>query len=260
MIQMKRVTFKSDGLTLAGILHLPSKPTKRAIITAHGITVDKDEDGIFIHTAERLKTLGTAVFRFDFRGHGESEGDSINLTISGEVSDLDHAIKFIKQLGYREIGLLAASFGGGVAVLYLAQNPSIAKTLVLWDPVLNYQTTFLKPYLPWLKDIRNQIFKDLETKGWAELGSSRFKLGKGIFDEMKKTKPYEKLNRIVCPTLIIHGDQDDKVPYEGSVKYVKLIKGPAELKTIKGSKHGFHTPKAEKEAIRATFDFFKGNF
>ena len=67
---MKKVQIETaDGMKLAGVWHIPSKPTKKAIILAHGITVDKDEDGVFVNLANKLCGMGYAVLRFDFRGH-----------------------------------------------------------------------------------------------------------------------------------------------------------------------------------------------
>ncbi|OGK09444.1 hypothetical protein A2767_05355 [Candidatus Roizmanbacteria bacterium RIFCSPHIGHO2_01_FULL_35_10] len=94
----QKIFFKSkDGLKLCGIWHIPNQPTNKAVILAHGLTVDKDEEGIFVELAELLKKKGFAVFRFDFRGHGESEGKSIDTTISGEVADIKSAINFVKK-------------------------------------------------------------------------------------------------------------------------------------------------------------------
>ena len=120
---MKKIVFTSkDDTRLVGLWHLPEKTSFQAIILAHGITVDKDESGIFGDLAEALKEKGFAVFRFDFRGHGESGGKPIDMTISGEIADLKAAVEQVKKAGYKNIGLLAASFGGGIATLYTAKN------------------------------------------------------------------------------------------------------------------------------------------
>ena len=66
--------FKSGDLILCGILTRPTKNTDKCIVLCHGITVDKDEGGIFTELARKLAEAGFTVFRFDFRGHEESEG------------------------------------------------------------------------------------------------------------------------------------------------------------------------------------------
>lgn len=249
--------YSKDGLRLVGIWNIPKSNTLKAIILVHGITVDKDEDGIFIELAELLKENGYAVFRFDFRGHGESEGRSVDMTIAGELLDLDAAVMEVKSKGYKKIGLLAASFGGSIAALYVAQNQEKIRCLCLWNPCLNYDHCFLNPFLPWLRNKIGSMRKDFKEKGWTTLGSRKFKIGKQLFDEMEQLFPYKVVSKINIPTIIIHGDQDTYVPYKDSKKYLKYLK-EGELVTIKGGEHGFHDIKKHTEtANQATLTFFK---
>ncbi|PIV37516.1 hypothetical protein COS31_04240 [Candidatus Roizmanbacteria bacterium CG02_land_8_20_14_3_00_36_15] len=96
---MKKIFFSStDKLKLCGVWHTPSKKTSKAIVLAHGISVDKDEEGgNFIKLANLLSGAGYAVFRFDFRGNGESEGDPRKMTIKEEVDDLPTLAKNFKE-------------------------------------------------------------------------------------------------------------------------------------------------------------------
>lgn len=256
---MEKITFdSSDGVKLAGVWHIPSSPTSKTIVLAHGLTVDKDEDGIFVDIANLLAENGFAVFRFDFRGHGESEGKQEDMTIAGELMDLDAAVDEVQNKGFTKVGLLGASFGGGIATLYAAENPDKIKALCLWNPCLNYDHIFINPITPWLKDKKEKIKTQLEEKGWAEVGSRNFKLGKALFDEMSSTFPFEEMKKIKIPTIIIHPDKDSYVPYEDSVNYLNNLQGERRLVTIGGGDHGFHD-KHKGEAIAATVEFFKKN-
>lgn len=256
---MKRVIFISqDGTKLVGAWHFPRKPTKKAVVLAHGITVNKDEDGIFIDQAELLKNKGFAVLRFDFRGHGESGGVSIEMTINGEINDLAAAVNEVENRGFGKTGLLGASFGGGIASLYTAKNQDKIKCLCLWNPVLDYDHVLLNPITPWLSSKIQQMKKDLEKKGWTELGERKFKIGKALVEEMERTFPYRAMKKIKIPTIIIHGDRDTYVPYEDSKKYLQNLKGPSKLITIKGAEHGFHDVKKHAQiALRETLRFFQ---
>lgn len=255
----EKISFKNkNGLRLAGIWDVPKTALNKAIIFAHGLTADKDEYGIFVQLAQLLRENGFAVFRFDFNGHGQSEGSSINTTIKKELEDLDAALEEVKRKGYREVGLLGTSFGGSIAVLYLPKHPTTFKCLCLWNPVLDYDHSFLHPFLPWLKDQEQRILKDFKEKGWSVIGSSKFKIGKGLFDEMRSLFPYRELGKILIPTMIIHGDKDTIIPYEDSKLYANNIKGPHEFITIGGSDHGFHdNPNHATRANNATLKFFK---
>lgn len=255
---MKKVFFTTkDGLKLCGIWHLPVAPTKKAIILAHGLTVDKDEEGIFIELAELLKNNGYAVLRFDFRGSGESDGKSVDMTISGDLLDLKAAVDEAKTNGYQKLGLLGASFGGGIAVLYTANNPALLQCLCLWNPVLNYDHVFIHPTSPWLLGSKDRIKTDLQNKGWTEIGSSNFPVGKKLYDEMERIFPYEILKKILLPTLIVHGDKDYYVPIEDSIKYVTTLKN-GKLITIKDGQHGFQATKdSRNKSTQETLKFFQ---
>ncbi|HUV42561.1 MAG TPA: alpha/beta fold hydrolase [Patescibacteria group bacterium] len=252
---MKKVSFKSNGFKLVGILHSPSKSTKKAIIMAHGLKVDKDEGGIFIRTANKLTQLGVAVFRFDFRGCGESEGKFADRTIRSDIQDLANAFGFMEYEGYQKFSLLGASWGGGIGVLFLKDNPKFIKSLVLWNPALDYKSGINKLIIPYLKRKIIEMIKKRTFKIKAE----KFDFNKKLVIQMIKYKPYQALRQISCPTLIIHGDKDEKVPLEDSIKYYKLTKGPSKLEIIKGSSHGFHIPEAEKKVMELTLNFFKEN-
>lgn len=256
---MDKVNFKSsDSTNLVGLWHRPENLTQKAIVLAHGITVDKDEHGIFPEFAEVLAEHGFAVFRFDFRGHGESSGKSVDFTIGGELLDLGAAIDLVKN-NYNQVGLLGASFGGSIASFYASQNKDTVKCLVLWNPVLNYDHTFLNPYLPWLKDSIGKMKDDLGSKGWTELGNSKLKVGKQLFEEMEKRAPYEALKEIDIPTLLIHGDHDQHVPYEDSKMYVNNLK-QGKFITIARGEHGFQENKKHREEVQhQTLKFFQEN-
>jgi len=247
-----------DGLKLCGILTKPEKETKNCIVLCHGITVDKEEDGVFTELARKLANVGFAVFRFDFRGHGESEGKSVDMTITGEERDLESSVKFLLGLGYENFGILGASFAGGAVSLYVAKHQEIVKALVLWNAVIDYHS-LLESKLPWPKKYfgKEQIQK-LERMGFIKIGSSKFKIGRNLFVEMQKLQPWKELQKLRIPILFVHGDKDTYVPYEDYVKYSKLLK--AKLETIRGAEHGFHDNKQQEEqADKVTVEFFLKN-
>ena len=251
----EKIFFKtSDGLRLCGILSVPKQKTQKCIILCHGITVDKEEDGIFTELARKLSNAGFTVFRFDFRGHGESEGKSVDMTTTKEAEDIEFAVKFLQEKGYKNFGILGASFGGGAVSLFIGENPNAAKALVLWNANIDY-ADILKPTTRWhIKYWGKPAFDRAEKFGFTEIGSGKFKVGKNLMNELKTLEPWKGLMNISVPILFIHGDKDSYIPYSDSVKYSKLFKN-ANLVTIEGGEHGFHAEKADK----ATVEFFLKN-
>jgi len=248
----KKIYFtNTDGLKLCGILTKPQEKTQKCIILCHGITVTKDEGGIFTELAKRLTDNGFTVFRFDFRGHGESEGDSIDLTVTGEKRDLEVAVQYLQNLGYKDFGIVAASFGGGVASLFIADNRDLIKALVLWNAEIDYHST-LEPELRWAKEnFGEEAMQRLDKQGYIEIGSRKFRIGQPLFEELRTLHPWKGLMDVDMPILFIHGDEDSYVPYEDSVKYSNLFKN-ARIETVEGAEHGFHDNKKDSDKVDKT--------
>lgn len=250
MKEQKYFFKNEDNLKLCGILTKPNKNTKSCIILCHGITVDKEEDGIFTELAQKLAEDGFIVFRFDFRGHGESEGNSVDMTVRGEGRDLEAAYKFLINKGYNRFGIVAASFAGGAASFFTPKHQDKVRALVLWNSVINY-TSF---YKRWLANGGRE-----KLKRQRFIIRNNFKVGEQLFDETFKLKPWKELKKLSIPILFIHGDRDSKVPYADSVKYSKMLN--AKLITIHGADHGFHDNKKQSEqADKATSEFFEEQF
>lgn len=255
----EKIFFKtSDGLRLCGILSKPRNPTNNCIVLCHGITVDKEELGAFTNLAKKLGDAGYNVLRFDFRGHGESFGSSVDMTIKGETEDLEAAVKFLQKKGFREFGIVAASFGGGPVAFYTAKHQNIVKAIVLWNALIDYASGAATT--PWSKKYWGKpAFDRVKKYGFTEIGSRKFKIGRNLMFEIGTLKPWKELLKLETPVLFVHGDADTHVSCKDSVKYSKLVKNGT-LVIIKGAEHGFHgDPKHAEEADKATIEFFSKN-
>ena len=102
----------SKGNKLCGVLaETKNKTDDPILVLCHGFASSKD--GNKYSTAESLlPKKGVATFRFDFYGHGESEGKFEDITIMEGKDDVLQAVKFLKARGYKKIALLGNSFGG----------------------------------------------------------------------------------------------------------------------------------------------------
>ena len=67
--------------------------------------------------ANDLQAQGIASLRFDFKGHGNSEGEFQNMTVLNEIEDLKKVISWAQAQPWVEnISLLGHSQGGGWSV------------------------------------------------------------------------------------------------------------------------------------------------
>jgi pimeloyl-ACP methyl ester carboxylesterase len=118
----RNVTFKSDRLSISGIIETPKgmKPGERrpAFLVLHGFGSNKSSNNVRLPVA-MLNELGYVTLRFDMRGCGESEGERGNLICLEQVSDTSNAVTFMREqpeVVPDKIGLIGSSFGAAVAV------------------------------------------------------------------------------------------------------------------------------------------------
>lgn len=226
-----------DGIKLCGTLTLPKTRTDICVILCHGISVSRKYEKVFPGLALALANQGLAVFRFDFRGHGDSAGLSTEFTILGQLEDIKAAVSWAKAAGYKKLGLAGASMGGGAAALFAAKHLKTFKALALLFPVVDYGS-LLELKTPWArKYFGPRAIMNLEVRGSTKVGSHGFRLGKKIVAEMKVFKPWRELKKIKIPVLFVHGDSDEAIPVQDSLKYYKEIKN-SRIEVIAGGCHG----------------------
>ena len=236
--------------------------SSKGIIFAHGMTVNKDDEGIFVRSEPELNKLGFSTLRFDFRAHGKSSGNSItDFTISGELEDLEATVSFIKNQGISWIGLAGASFGGGIAALYAGKYPETIKALFLANPAVDFEKGFLKPTTRWAMKHFANLYSRIKHKGFVEVASRKFKVGKKLFDEMRLYNSCKSLQKYSGKILTVHGDKDSKVAYQDIVECYQNLSNPnKKLEIVKGSEHGFHGEPYETEVVKMLVNFFKETY
>src|SRR5205085_2149402 len=139
-------------LLLSGVFNLVPKPKSFALM-AHGIAMDKNEwNNLHFRIAQDLNDNNISTFRFDFRGHGESHGTMRDVTVIGEYLDIKSSINQIRKKWKGKISIIASSFGAGPSILYACLFPENINCLILLNPVLDYNTTFLNPIVDWAKE------------------------------------------------------------------------------------------------------------
>ena len=251
----------SDGVRVPYLFGDTESVTDKIVVFAHGVTVDKNEyAGILTRAALEFRKAGLATLRFDFRGHGDSKVPQEEMTPSGEVMDLEAVFALAKELGFKGVGLLGASFGGMTSVLFTARHPESVKALVLWNPAMRVSRRFSSPLTPWEKKYFGAgKLQEVREKGWIRIGSKGYKIGRECIEEIIALDVLGEARRITCPTLLLHGDKDDITPLSDSEAALESVKG-ARLEVIKGAGHGFHEGKndpAERIATRKSIEWFR---
>lgn len=243
----------SKGDKLCGILTTPSgNKNAPIIILAHGFSTHKNS-GTYTYFAQELSKYNIATLRFDFYGHGESEGRFENITVSEAVDDILQAINYLKDEGYTKIGLMGSSFGGIASIMAASQTNDLYM-LALKSPVSNYLE----------KEKATKSTEELEN--WKNQGFRIYESGDGrqsrlnytFFEDFKNNDGYQAAPKIKIPALVVHGDQDEIVPYDQSVKTAKLIPN-CKLHTVVGANHRYTNPNHESEMRDKIVEFIVEN-
>jgi fermentation-respiration switch protein FrsA (DUF1100 family) len=116
----ERVTFRSEGLRLAGVLHRTDHPL--AIVLTGPFTGVKEQ--VTGDYAARLAAEGFTTLAFDHRGFGESEGRPQHEDSQGKLADLRAAVGLLAADGYR-VALVGVCLGGGYAMKAAATDPRV---------------------------------------------------------------------------------------------------------------------------------------
>jgi len=216
------------GQSLAARLDSPEGTPVAYALFAHCFTCSKDLKAAgWISRA--LVEKGIAVFRFDFTGIGESEGDFAGTNFSSNLDDLVAAADFLRK--EREAPrLLVGHSLGGCAVLAAAERVPEA---------LAVSTIGAPSDTAHLKDTLVHLAPDLEARGEAEvrLGGRPFKVRKELLDDLKEEHLRGVLERLQRALLIFHSPVDGVVGIDHARRLFELAKHPKSFISLDTANH-----------------------
>lgn len=127
-----------DGLNLHLQKDIPASKPKAIVVISHGLA---SHSGVFGDFAKTMNANDIAVYRFDHRGHGKSDGrDSIHIKSYFEmVEDLRLVVQKAKSENPNTpVFVLGHSMGGHISALYGTKYPQDVNGFILAAGVLRY--------------------------------------------------------------------------------------------------------------------------
>jgi len=233
---------------LVGIETAPSieKEKYPTVILVHGFGVTKEESGMFDNIAKNLSEAEILVFRFDFSGCGESEGDYSETSLSKLKSDLSKILEFVKshsKVEASKIGILGQSFGTATTITL---EPKV-KCLIMMGSVAHPKETLIELFGEGYNP--DGISTRIKSNGTITKVKPQF------WKDFDNHKLLDSIKNIHCPILFIHGEKDDKVPLSEMEAYFKNANEPKEKIIIEGADHGLR-PHRDK-MYKIVVDWFK---
>ncbi|MEH2088144.1 alpha/beta hydrolase [Nostoc sp.] len=167
--------------------YLLNTQAKYTILYSHG---NSEDLGDIKQILEKLHAWGFSVFAFDYRGYGTSQGKP---TESHAYEDINSAYNYLTQnlkIPPERIIVLGRSVGGGSAVNLAMQKP-VAGLIIESSFISAFQVIVPFRILPFDK------FPNLE-----------------------------KIKKVKCPILVIHGKADNIIPFAHGEKLFKAAISP----------------------------------
>lgn len=205
-----------------------------------GINSHKQEYlDMFPKLAKRLADNGIASVRFDFRGHGDSSGNSRDFSVVGQLIDLDAVHSWIKET-FNSLSTFPSYVGvsfGGPPGIFLASTGCKYSSISLVAPVLSYEETFLDPSTEWAAASFNPAAYEIAVARGYLLLDGTFEISLRLLHEMSLLHPDVVVGSLEIPTLLIHGTVDPLVPCKVS-RRVGMQYPQINLHVIDGMDHG----------------------
>ena len=192
---------------------------------------------------------GWAFAAFDFRAHGASPGNTIDLTATGLLDDLGVVAAFLAGAGHTRLGLVGSSMGGFAAAWYATRHAAAVVGCVLLAPAFGF--------IPRRWDRLSKA----EREDWKRTGRLRIKnkwidteIGYALVEERDRFRPADAAARWKAPALVFHGVADDTVPYAGTLDFLRDAAGSAvEVRLFKDGDHRLPACKDEIAAEAGRF-------
>lgn len=194
------------------------------IIAVHGYT----SEGLSMASyARTFYEMGYNVIIPDLRAHGKSQGDYIGMGWDERLDIIDLIHYIIENDHNSQIALFGVSMGAATVMNVSGEElPSNVKAIIedcgytsVWDQ-FSYQLNELFG-LP--------AFPMMHSASLVTRLRAGYRLGEAsVIEQVKKSK---------TPTLFIHGDEDDFVPYSMLEELYEASTAPKEKLVIKGAGH-----------------------
>lgn len=197
----------------------PGTPSGITILYSHG---NAEDVGICLPYLDQVcHVTGADMLAYEYVGYGESSGKPSE---KGCYQSIDAGYDYLVRktnLDPRSIVAFGRSLGSGPTVDLVSRTPGI-RGMVLQSPL-------------------ESGARCISGRGLSFIGYY-----------MDIFKSYEKIEKIECPILIMHGTADEVVPCENGRNLYKQCKNPVEPLWVEGRGHN-NMP--EEECIRKVRDF-----
>ena len=200
--------------------------------------------------ADWAEAAGRAYLRFDYFGHGESEGDFRDGTITRWRED---ALAVLDELVEGEAVLVGSSMGGWIACLAAAVRPRQVKAMVLVAPAPDFTERLMAPEIP--PEGRRALAEDGVWLRPSEYGDP-YPITAALLEDGARWSILPGPVPIEAPVRILQGGEDPDVPWRHALELAQSLSGEDVVFTlIKDGDHRLSRPRDIARLIAAASEF-----
>jgi len=237
----EELSIAGDHGKLAAIMQVPDAVSNYPmVIIMHGFSSSKDAK-LLQFIADDLEQAGIASIRFDFNGHGESDGRFQDMTVLNEIADAKAVYSYLKdeasnRAAISSISLVGHSQGGVIASMLAGElakeeGQDSIKSVVLLAPAGNIQDGLIGGSFFGIQ------YNVEELPEVVELPSG-LKVGRNYFKTAYDLPIYETAKQYTGPVDIIQGSDDMVVPARYAQRFDKEY-ARSEIHMLQGYDHEF---------------------
>lgn len=226
----ENLTFANEqGYQLAARLDTPDDRVPRGyILFAHCFTGSKDVLAA-ARIAKALWLRGFAVFRFDFAGLGESEGDFADTTFSSNVGELVSAASFLRETHEAPSVLIGHSLGGAAVLAAAGKIPEARAVCTIGAPA---EPDHVAHHFA---DHRSKIEDDGEAE--VTIGGRSFLIKKSFLEDIENHQLDKCVANLKKALLIFHSPIDSIVGIENARRIFEAARHPKSFVALDGADH-----------------------
>jgi pimeloyl-ACP methyl ester carboxylesterase len=184
---------------------------------------------------------GRTVLRFDYSGHGESEGRFEDGTIGAW---LEESLAVIEALAGERPVLVGSSMGGWIALLAarrMAERGMPPSGLVLIAPAPDFTEDLM--WNAFSEDVRREILQKGAWLQHSDYSPDPYPITRRLIEEGRSHLLLSSAVRAGCPVHILQGMQDADVPWRHALRLVeRLAEDDVLLTLVKDGDHRLSRP------------------
>jgi alpha-beta hydrolase superfamily lysophospholipase len=191
----------------------------------------------------KAEELGLGLLRFDYSGHGKSDGRLEDGTISRW---LEEALAIVRAETVGPQILLGSSMGGYLVLLTAralseAGEKDRLAGLILIAPAVDFTEALIWAHAP--EDARRAIMEDGAWRQPSDYFDEPNVFTRAMIEDGRKHLLFNGMIRTHCPVVVLQGMRDDAVPYAHALSLMERLGGDeATLTLVKDGDHRLARP------------------